>query len=95
MPSISTSRRTNQAAGEFGVGSSLSAACVGFAVALAFGSTSTAQEPAPKRAAGSSPARPSSDSLRFANGLLRQKKFELAAQEYERILKAGRDGSGA
>ena len=31
--------------------------------------------------------------LRFANGLLRQKKFELAAQEYERILKAGATGA--
>ena len=36
---------------------------------------------------------PASDSLRFANGLLRQKKFDLAAQEYERILKGGATGS--
>ena len=34
-----------------------------------------------------------SDSLRFANGLLRQKKFDLAAQEYERLLKAGATGA--
>ena len=33
-------------------------------------------------------AQPRSDALQFANGLLRQRKFELAADEYERILGA-------
>ncbi len=32
------------------------------------------------------------DALRFANGLLRQRKYELAAKEYERFLKAGATG---
>ncbi len=65
-----------------------------FAGTLACTSALLGQEPAPKRAAVESTTRPGvSDSLRFANGLLRQKKFELAAQEYDRILKAGATGS--
>ncbi len=52
-----------------------------------------AQDATPKRASGASTSRPDSDSLRFANGLLRQKKFDLAAQEYERVLKAGATGA--
>jgi len=51
------------------------------------------QEPAPKGGAGSSAARPRADALTFANGLLRQRKFELAAEEYERFLNAGATGS--
>ena len=38
------------------------------------------------------------DALKFANGLLRQRKYELAAEEYERFLKsspAGTDGADA
>ncbi len=69
------------------------AGLLGFAAALASGSASLGQEPAAKRPAVESTSRQAaSDSLRFANGLLRQKKFELAAQEYERILKAGAAG---
>ncbi len=35
------------------------------------------------------------DSLRFANGLLRQRKFDLAAEEFERFLKSGATGLDA
>ena len=37
--------------------------------------------------------RPASDALKFANGLLRHKKFELAGEEYERLLGAGASGT--
>jgi cellulose synthase operon protein C len=60
---------------------------------LACGSVTEGQESAGKQGAGASTSRPDSDSLRFASGLLRQKKFDLAAQEYERILKAGAVGA--
>jgi len=33
------------------------------------------------------------DALKFANGLLRQRKYELAAEEYERFLKSGPAGT--
>ncbi|MFI5455916.1 MAG: tetratricopeptide repeat protein [Isosphaerales bacterium] len=49
--------------------------------------------------AGSAGApRPIPDALKFANGLLRQRKYELAAEEYERFLKSGpgrQDGADA
>ena len=32
------------------------------------------------------------DALRFAHGLLRQRKYELAAEEYDRFLAAGPQG---
>ena len=51
-------------------------------------SVAMGQDSASKRERGSSSGRTVSDSLRFANGLLRQKKFDLAAQEYDRVLKA-------
>jgi tetratricopeptide (TPR) repeat protein len=37
-------------------------------------------------------ARPVPDALKFANGLLRQKKYDLAAEEYERFIKSGANG---
>ena len=37
-------------------------------------------------------ARPIPDALKFANGLLRQKKYDLAAEEYERFIKSGVNG---
>ena len=40
----------------------------------------------------SSAARRLPDALKFANGLLRQKKYELAAEEYERFAQAGAKG---
>jgi TolA-binding protein len=52
-----------------------------------------AQESVPKEVGGSGAAGSRSDALTFANGLLRQRKFELAAEEYERILNAGATGS--
>ena len=70
---------------------------VGFAGVLLSASASVGQTASPKRRQVESTVKSqTSDSLRFANGLLRQKKFDLAAQEYERILKAGasRDGTG-
>ena len=39
-----------------------------------------------------SPARRLPDALKFANGLLRQKKYDLAAEEYERFAKSGAKG---
>ena len=39
-------------------------------------------------------ARPIPDALKFANGLLRQKKYDLAAEEYERFIKSGVNGTG-
>jgi TolA-binding protein len=60
---------------------------------LGFASSSIAQEPAAKQSSNAPTARPTSDALNFANGLLRQRKFELAAEEYERILGAGAAGT--
>ena len=40
----------------------------------------------------SSSARRLPDALKFANGLLRQKKYDLAAEEYERFAKSGAKG---
>jgi cellulose synthase operon protein C len=65
-----------------------------------------AQEPAPKRVDGSgatsvsndgkpATARHLPDELKFANGLLRQRKYDLAADEYERFLKSGASGQDA
>jgi TolA-binding protein len=68
---------------------------------------SIGQEPAAKtgqtapasRTAGDEPknsgriAERTSDTIKFANGLLRQRKFDLAAEEFERVLKAGATGS--
>jgi TolA-binding protein len=68
---------------------------------------SIAQVSSPKKDAGSSapserleedspggPATPRRvpDALKFANGLLRQKKYDLAAEEYERFAKSGAKG---
>ena len=39
-----------------------------------------------------SPARQLPDALKFANGLLRQKKYDLAAEEYERFANSGAKG---
>ena len=75
------------------------------AVAFAFSAGALAQEPS-KKAVGSRETRqradetgePSSaarrlpDALKFANGLLRQKKYDLAAEEYERFLNSGAKG---
>ena len=84
MPTISTSteRRRSGVAGALGV------CCIGCGAA---GLRSEALSFAARRRLGKNLAQrigrrarraatPSSDSLRFANGLLRQKKFELAAQ---------------
>ncbi|WP_422928430.1 tetratricopeptide repeat protein [Singulisphaera sp. PoT] len=49
-------------------------------LALILGATAKGQEPAPE-------ARKIPDALNFANGLFRDKRYELAAQEYERFLK--------
>ena len=57
--------------------------------ALGCATLSIGQGPAPKQSSAAPTAQPESDALKFANGLLRQKKFELAAEEYERILSAG------
>ncbi len=76
------------------------------AVAISAGS-SMGQEPAAKRDPSSTVAPPgtegakyrartpqrASDAVDFANGLLRQRKFDLAAEEFERILKSGATGS--
>ena len=40
----------------------------------------------------SSSARRVPDALKFANGLLRQKKYDLAAEEYERFANSGAKG---
>jgi cellulose synthase operon protein C len=66
----------------------------------------TAQDGAPKRESSltTTPGSPAGktaatrqlpDSLRFANGLLRQRKFDLAAEEFERFLKSGATGLDA
>ena len=74
------------------------------ACALAAGAL--AQEPSSKKDLGSpgrsscadgiggpsSSARRLPDALKFANGLLRQKKYDLAAEEYERFAKSGAKG---
>jgi cellulose synthase operon protein C len=49
----------------------------------------TAQEAPSKRQVAQSR---DSDALKFANGLLRQKKFDLAAEEYSRLLKSAPTG---
>jgi tetratricopeptide (TPR) repeat protein len=65
-----------------------------------------AQDSAAKRVDGSATAgvlndgkpaggRALPDALKFANGLLRQRKYDLAAEEYERFLKAGASGLDA
>jgi cellulose synthase operon protein C len=64
-----------------------------FASTLGCATLAIAQEPAPKKSSTAPNAQPASDALKFANGLLRQKKFELAAEEYERILGAGAAGT--
>ncbi len=51
------------------------------------GSARTQNGPANQAAARTVP-----DALRFANGLLRQKKYELAAEEYERFVKSSVPG---
>jgi len=75
-------------------------------VAVLTGS-SAGQEPAAKRDRNSTVSRPAadgtknqaqtpqraSDAVKFANGLLRQRKFDLAAEEFERLLKAEANGS--
>ncbi len=72
----------------------LCAGWVALSGALICASASLGQDSAPKRAQVESTVKSqTSDSLRFANGLLRQKKFDLAAQEYERLLKAGATGA--
>jgi cellulose synthase operon protein C len=50
--------------------------------------------PAPKTEQGrkATVARPIPDALKFANGLLRQKKYDLAAEEYARFIKSGVTG---
>jgi TolA-binding protein len=74
-------------------GTAVFAALITVAATLVCGCAAFGQEAVPEPTKGDSTgSRQMSDSLRFANGLLRQKKFELAAQEYERILKAGARG---
>ena len=51
------------------------------------------QESGSQGGVSSAPARPRPDALRFANGLLRQRKFDLAAEEYQRFLDAGAKGA--
>jgi cellulose synthase operon protein C len=93
VPSISMPQRARCVTADWRVFSTVSAGWIVVAGTFACGLASAGQEPAPKRTTGTSGAEPASDSLRFANGLLRQRKFELAAQEYERILKAGAAGA--
>jgi TolA-binding protein len=75
--------------------------------AAILGTPALSQETPARRAPGASPSQRareetkdrgstterSSDSLRFANGLLRQRKYDLAAEEFERFLKSGAAGS--
>jgi cellulose synthase operon protein C len=77
-----------------------------FLVWGALAAAAAAQEPSSKNDAGSqeipsrgagtvNPAastRPLPDALKFANGLLRQKKYDLAAEEYERFANSGAKG---
>ncbi len=51
------------------------------------------QESGSQAGARSAAARPRSDALKFASGLLRQRKFDLAAEEYQRFLDAGAKGA--
>jgi cellulose synthase operon protein C len=76
------------------------------AVSCALATGALAQEPSSKKARGSleprprgeaigvppSPARRLPDALKFANGLLRQKKYDLAAEEYERFANSEEKG---
>jgi TolA-binding protein len=74
----------------------------GFALIVVFacvgGERAIGQEPppAPPRGAGGaetgSARRTVPDALRFANGLLRERRYELAADEYERFIKSGPQG---
>jgi cellulose synthase operon protein C len=93
VPSILMNAQTGRMRRAWGYSSPRGAAGIFLAGILCYGPAAMGQDPAPKGVAGASTGRPVSDSLRFANGLLRQKKFELAAQEYERILKAGATGA--
>ena len=68
--------------------------------------SSMSQEPAATRAQSSSVSRPTpketknqrgtseriSDAIKFANGLLRQRKFDLAADEFQRAIRSGATG---
>ena len=72
----------------------------------AWAAAALAQEPSSKKAPGSPEVRPRADdiggppsqarrlpdALKFANGLLRQKKYDLAAEEYERFANSGAKG---
>ena len=93
MPSSSMKRHTSGATGDWGAVSGGSARVIVLACSLAGGSALWAQEAGPNRAAGASSTQQAADSLRFANGLMRQKKFELAAQEYQRVLNSGATGA--
>jgi TolA-binding protein len=46
----------------------------------------------PKRETNDPAAPSESESLRFASGLLRQRKYDLAAEEFERLIKSGSTG---
>jgi TolA-binding protein len=70
----------------------LGVAVVGLVMALT-GQVTSAQEPA--RPNGAADARRLPESLRLANGLLRERKFDLAAAEYERFLASGPTGQDA
>ena len=89
MPSILLNGQTSSMRSAGGFLSTRGASWLILAGTIVSGNAAVAQDGVPKRASGASTSRPVSDSLRFANGLLRQKKYELAAQEYEQILKAG------
>ena len=93
MPSCPIKTRTSRATQERTFFRWVHAGGIVLASTLGCATLSIGQEPTPKQSSAAPTARPTSDALKFANGLLRQRKFELAAEEYERILGAGAAGA--
>ena len=93
MPSSSMKRHASGVTADWGAACGGTARVIVLACSLAGGTALWAQEAGANQAAGASSAQQAADSLRFANGLMRQKKFELAAQEYQRVLNSGATGA--
>lgn len=81
----SRSRLAEMAARSIGIAGSI-VLCVGLAQGQEPGRVESSPGDGESQAVGSS--RPISESLNFANGLFQKRNFELAAEEYERVLKS-------
>ena len=95
MPSISMKRRTSRGATIWEFFCNLCAGLGRFRLHSRVRFDVDRAGAAPKRTSGAPAGSRLPTALGSQIGLLRQKKFDLAAQEYERILKAGATGTGA